>query len=541
MQTQEAEKSPAREHTRPSSLVDADHPPPTKQSKAVFIVITLALMSAIFLAALDVNILSIVIPTITTEFGSIDNVSWYGAAYSLTKMAFQPTFGKAYYLWPLKFVFLFSLALFSVGSVISAVAPNSPILIFGRAIQGTGSAGLFSGALTLAAFAVSKKRIPFYTSLLSSMYAVASLLGPIIGGYVTQSHLSWRFCFWINLPIAAVPATIITIFYAEPKRETTKAKFVDKLAGFDPIGTALLVGAITTLVLALQWAGTQFPWSIPRVWATLVASAVLVGLFIVAQVKLKERALIPMRILTQRTVALSCAISWLQIMAVTALTYYLPFYFQASKGFSPSQGGTYLLALAVPNSFFSIISGAAVTLKGLYTPWIMLGGGLLSVGSGLLSTLNQNSGDPEIVGYQILASAGFGFGVQLPLVAMLDVLPQADIPTANALYPFFQALGTSLGLAISQTIFASTLTRILALDLPPDAVRSVLDAGAAAVNSGGIPADLVPLVSDAYRRAVQDALYQSVASAGLTVVLGSLLTWKITSDVSVEAGQDADD
>jgi MFS family permease len=314
---------------------NTSQPPAAKHRKLVFLTITLALMSAIFLAALDVNILcthpfydppllymlttstrftfvAIVIPSITTEFGSLDDVSWYGAAYSLTKMALQPTFGRTYYLWPLKPVFCSAIAVFTVGSIICATAPSSTVLIVGRAIQGIGSAGLFSGALTLAAFAVSKKKLPLFISILSSMYAVASVLGPIIGGYVTESHLSWRFCFWINLrksrptstcphmvrclrfnpmniAIAAVPVIIIMVFYTEPKRDTTKAKLAEKLAAFDPIGTVLLIGAVVTLILALQWGGTRLPWSHPGVWGTLLATAVFVGLFTVVQIKLKER------------------------------------------------------------------------------------------------------------------------------------------------------------------------------------------------------------------------------------------------------------
>jgi hypothetical protein len=227
-------------------------------------------------------------------------------------------------------------------------------------------------------------------------------------------------------------------------------------------------------------------------------------------------------------------------MAITALTYYLPFYFQASKGLSPSEAGTYLLALAVPNSFFSIISGAAVTITGFYTPWLMIGGALLSVGSGLLSTLEGSSGTARIIGYQFLASAGFGFGVQLPLAAMQAALPRADIPTANALYPFFQSLGTSLGLAVSQAVFAGTLQRSLAASLPPDIVKHVMASGAAAVHNGGIPSDLIPLVSEAYRRAVQDALYQSVASAGLTFLLGWLVESGAGDNGSVKAQEDSD-
>ncbi|RYP61833.1 hypothetical protein DL770_009702 [Monosporascus sp. CRB-9-2] len=531
--------------TDPSRTVNA-------KSKFLLGMITLALMSTIFLAALDVNIISVAIPRITAEFGSLNDVSWYGAAYSLARMALQPTFGRLYYLFPLRIVFSLSIILFCVGSVICATAPSSIALIVGRAVQGSGSSGLVSGALTLAAFVVSKQKLPLFISILSSNYAIASVLGPVVGGVLTESRLTWRFCFWINLhsyhlpAISALPIAVILSLFREPHREPTKAALWEKLASLDPIGTAILVGAVTCLILALQWGGITLPWGHPRVWGCLLGFALMVCLFVVLQVRYKEqcvqmplpqrlvlrwltsisRALIPMRILTQRTVAASCAISTFQMMSVNALTYYLPFYFQASRGLSPSASGLYILALAVPNPFFSIISGAAVTKWGIYVPWFIASGAVLMVGSGLLSTLDTASNVAQIIGYQFVASAGFGMGVQIPLVAMRNVLDDADLPLGNALYPFFQALGTSCGVALSQTIFLSALSSRLASRLPPAEVARILGSGDGSLSGDNVSSDLVPFIADSYSDAVQAAIYQSIASAGLAFLCGWVVEWK---------------
>ncbi|RYP07173.1 hypothetical protein DL765_009247 [Monosporascus sp. GIB2] len=494
-------------------------------------------MSTIFLAALDVNIISVAIPRISAEFGSLNDVSWYGAAYSLARMALQPTFGRLYYLFPLRIVFSLSIILFCVGSIICATAPSSIALIVGRAVQGSGSSGLVSGALTLAAFVVSKRKQPLFISILSSNYAIASVLGPVVGGVLTESRLTWRFCFWINLPISALPIAVIWSLFREPHREPTKAALWEKLASLDPIGTVILVGAVTCLILSLQWGGITLPWGHPRVWGCLLGFALMVCLFVVLQVRSKEQALIPMRILTQRTVAASCAISTFQMMSVTALTYYLPFYFQVSRGLSPSASGLYILALAVPSPFFSIISGAAVTKWGIYIPWFIASGAVLMVGSGLLSTLDTASNVAQIIGYQFVASTGFGMGVQIPLVAMRNVLDDADLPLGNALYPFFQALGTSCGVALSQTIFLSTLSSRLASRLPPAEVARILGSGDGVLSGDNVSSDLVHFIADSYSNAVQAAIYQSVASAGLAFLGGWVVEWKRLETGPEERGE----
>ncbi|KAH8203347.1 hypothetical protein TruAng_002442 [Truncatella angustata] len=482
---------------------------PNSVKQVLHITVTMAaLMIALLLVALDTNILAVVIPRITTDFGSLDDVAWYGSAYSITKMALQPTFGRLYYTMSLKITFCVCVVFFLAGSIICALAPNSPALIVGRAVQGCGCAGIHAGVLSIMAFLVSKEKMPIFIAILSSVYAVSSVLGPVLGGVLTESRLTWRFCFWINL-----------------QRESTKMPLREKLSTLDPIGSCILIGAITCLILGLQWGGITLPWSDSKVWGCLVGFALSMAVFIVLQIHRKERALIPMRILTQRTIAATCAVVTFQMMAVTGLTYYLPLFFQASRGLSPTDAGLYLLGFALPSPVFSFFSGFVVTKTGHYIVWLLTGGSILTVGAGLLSTLTiDNSPLRKIIGFEFLASAGFGLAVQQPLVAIRNVLVAEDMPMGNALFVFSQAFGTVVGLAITQVIFLSTLKARLGSRLPDDQVAAIIEMGAGSVNQN--PPELAPFVAASYGDSTQNALYLSVASAGLSFVCGWLLEWK---------------
>ncbi|RYP74742.1 hypothetical protein DL771_002806 [Monosporascus sp. 5C6A] len=266
-----------------------DHEP-TSVKQVLYITVTMAaLMIALLLAALDTNILAVVIPKITTDFGSLDDVAWYGSAYSITKMALQPTFGRLYYTMSLKITFCVCVALFGAGSIVCALAPNSLTLIVGRAIQGCGCAGIHAGVLSIMAFLVSKEKMPIFIAIISSTYAVSSVLGPILGGVLTESWLTWRFCFWINLPIGFVSILVTVSFFREPERESTKMPIREKLSTLDPIGSCILIGAITCLILALQWGGITLPWSDSKVWGCLLGFVLTMAVFIALQIHRKER------------------------------------------------------------------------------------------------------------------------------------------------------------------------------------------------------------------------------------------------------------
>lgn len=224
-------------------------------------------------------------------------------------MAFQPTYGQLCSLFPLKTVFYYANGLLIIGSIVAATATMSEVLILGRVIQGWGAAGLFSTVLTLCGYIISKQKLPLYVSVLTSMYVVASAVGPVLGGVFAGSSLSWRFCFWINLRefasiriLARCPLTspgikaisaisvILTFFIvAEPERKYDKKTWWEKLASLDLPGTVMLIGAITCFIIALEWGGISRPWSDSSVWGCFLGLGLSLTLFIAHQIRQKER------------------------------------------------------------------------------------------------------------------------------------------------------------------------------------------------------------------------------------------------------------
>ena len=199
-------------------------------------IITTALCFSVFLIALDNTIIATAIPKITDHFNQLNDVGWYGSAYLLTTCAFQLMFGKFYTFFSIKWVYLTAIAIFEIGSAVCGAAPSSTALILGRAVAGLGTAGIFSGALIIIAHTVPLQKRPMYTGMIGAMYGVASVAGPLLGGVFTD-HVTWRWCFYINLPIGAVTFLGILIFFSNP--QTQKASTLsrkEKFVGFDPYG-----------------------------------------------------------------------------------------------------------------------------------------------------------------------------------------------------------------------------------------------------------------------------------------------------------------
>jgi len=216
-----------------------------------------SLYISIFLISLDRLIVTTAIPAITDEFDSLPDVGWYGSAYLLTTCAFQLLFGKIYSFYPIRTIFASSVVLFEVGSAVCGAAPNSIAFIFGRAIQGIGSAGIFSGAIVVIVYAVPLHRRPFYQGMIGAVFGISSILGPLVGGAFT-SNVTWRWCFYINLPFGGVALLIVIFLLRIPDREETKLSSKAKLSQLDAFGTSALLPAVVSLLLALQWGGLTY-------------------------------------------------------------------------------------------------------------------------------------------------------------------------------------------------------------------------------------------------------------------------------------------
>ena len=366
------------------------------------------------------------------RFQALNDVGWYGSAYLLTTTAFQPTFGKVYKMFKIKWVYMSCVFVFEVGSLICGVAPNSTTLIIGRAIAGLGVSGIFSGGLVIIAYLVPLSKRPMYFGAAGGCWGIASIVGPLLGGAFAD-HVSWRWCFYINLPIGGVTLIIMFFLLKPPSRATERMPLREKLSNIDFYGASLLIPGIICLLLALQWGGNVYPWNNGRIIALFVLFGVLIIAFVFVQFKRGERATIPPRVFTQRTVLASALFICMFGAAFFILIFYLPIYFQAIKGSSATTSGIQLLPLILSLVIASIIIGGVVTVFGHYYPFFPIGAALFAVGCGLITTLGTESNTGKWLGYQLLTGFGGGAAFQLPIIAVQNALPLIDIPIGTAI------------------------------------------------------------------------------------------------------------
>lgn len=263
--------------------------------------IILGINLAMFLVGLDNTILSSAIPEITDQFHALEDVGWYASAYLLTNCSFQLIWGKLLTFYSTKWIYLAALFIFELGSLICGVAPTSTVLIIGRAIAGVGSGGVGTGSLMLVAQSVPRRQRPTLVGLVSAMYGFAAIAGPLLGGAFTDSPmLTWRWCFYLNLPLGFITALVILFLpTAKPARS---APFTEILKQMDFPGTICLLPGVLCLLFALQWGGNTHPWSNARVVALLVLGGVLLICFAVIQSRSGDRGTVPPRVFCNRNI-----------------------------------------------------------------------------------------------------------------------------------------------------------------------------------------------------------------------------------------------
>ncbi|RSL61000.1 hypothetical protein CEP54_006415 [Fusarium duplospermum] len=478
---------------------------------------------AVFCMALDNTIIATAIPRITDEFRALDDLGWYGSAYLLTTCSFQLFFGKLYSFYSVKWVFLIAIAFFELGSLVCGAAPTSAALIIGRAIAGIGSAGIFSGAILIIVLSVPMRKRPIYVGLLAGMYGLASVAGPLMGGAFTD-RLSWRWCFYINLPIGVVTVLFVVLFFqppqAPPGSSKEKVSWRQQIGHFDLPGTACFLPAIISLLLALQWGGSRYPWSNGRIIGLLVLFGLLIILFVVIQFWKQDKATVPPRILADRTVWSCAAFAICLGASFFLLIYYIPIWFQAVKD-----------ASAV-SRHVSVVTGGAVSAIGYYTPLIHTSSILMGIGAGLLTTFRVNTKSPAWIGYQALYGIGAGLGMQLPLVAVQTSLPEQDIPVGTATLMFSQTLGGSIFVQVAQNVFTNQLSK----EIQGAGVDAAIVLGVGATElRDSVPAVHLPEVLGAYSKALTNTWYVSVAMAVLSLIPALFIPWKSVKDKKVEA------
>ncbi|PYH97029.1 MFS transporter [Aspergillus ellipticus CBS 707.79] len=463
--------------------------------------VTVALCTTLFCVSLDATILATAIPKITSYFDSLDDVAWYGSSYLFATCAVQVIFAKLYQFYPSKWVFLAGLLIFEVGSLICGVAPTSAALIVGRSIAGLGAAGLFSGCLIIVSTAVPLRIRPLYMGLISSMHAVASVAGPIMGGAFTD-RLTWRWCFYINLPFGGLAIIFILVFLPSNATSVQRLGWRKQVQQFDLLGMLFLIPSIICLIFALQWGGSLWPWSDGRVIALFVVSGVTFIIFVGTQVLQGDRATVPPRLLKNRDIWGAVWYGMFISAAMCIFTYYLPIWFQAIKNDSAMQSGIDTLPSLIGLVIFAIIGGGLASTIGYYTPLLLASSGLTAAGAGLLSILRVNSNTGHWFGYQVLLSAGAGIGVQNALlVASVAVAEPTDMPMATTILTFTQTLASSIFLPVAQSVGGATGFR--------DQIASTL----------------LPTVLLAYNEAIMCTFDVAVATASVSILGPIFMNW----------------
>ncbi|KAK6073813.1 major facilitator superfamily transporter [Seiridium cupressi] len=487
--------------------------------------IVVAITFSIFLMSLDQTIVATAIPKITDEFGGLDKVSWYGSVYFMTFGGFQSAWGKFYRYYPLKWTFVATMCVFEVGSLICGVAPNPVALIVGRAIAGVGGAGITTGGFTIIAFSASDKKRPMLTGIVGAVYGIGSVCGPILGGALTEGA-TWRWCFYINLPIGIVAAIGVALFFKAPSAaQPMPAPLKENLLQLDLPGVVLAMAAIVCFILGIETGGQTKPWNNSEVIGLLVGFIVILAALIGWEAYQGEYAMIVPRLFMKRVIGVGAIFQFCYAGAYFLLLYYLPIYFQSIDGSSPIESGVRNLPMVLAVSVAGIIGGTVVSKTGITTPFMIAGAAVTTVGCGLLYTIDIGTSSGKWIGYQILTGFASAFPFQITMnIAQANSEPQ-DMSSATAIIFFFQTLGGAFSVAAAQSAFVNTIVKDLtgnSLGIDP---AKVIATGATQIRES-FPSNQLDAILRAYMAGIKAAFIISIALAGASFAASLFSSYK---------------
>ena len=411
------------------------------------------LQLALFLFALDTTIIAQSIPTICSDLHSAAGYVWIGGAYLLANAATGPLWAKCSDIWGRKLVFLTAVTLFAAASILAAPSTKMPMLIAGRALQGVAGGGLAQLSTIIISDLFSVRERSLYMGFTGFVWAVAGSAGPLIGGAFTQS-VTWRWCFWINVPLCGITFGLSLLFLDVNNPRT---KLGDGLRAVDWFGTFSILAITTSVLVGLDFGGTIFPWSSPKVICLIVFGTLVIGFFLFNEQRLAKYPLMPLVVFKSSSNNAVFLVVFAHGMVLIGIEYYMPLYFQSVQQASPIRSGILLLPLIVVQAITEIVVGYLIHRIGRYREFIWAGSLLMTLGTGLYIIFGADTSVAVIVGLEIVGAFGPALLFQAPMVAIQNTVSQRDTSAVTASLLFLRSIAMSLSVVISGVVFQNSM------------------------------------------------------------------------------------
>ena len=481
----------------------------TNDQRRIWIVFS-GLMLGMLIASLDQTVVATALPTIVSDLGGLNQLSWVVTGYLLASTASTPLWGKLGDMYGRKRLFQATIVLFLIGSALCGISQNIGELIIFRALQGLGGGGLIVLAQSIIADVVSPRERGRYQGVFGAVFGVSSVAGPLLGGFFVD-NLTWRWVFYINLPIGVIALAVIAV--ALPASTQRGHHRIDYL------GTVLLAAAATSLVLLTSLGGTVYPWGSLPIILLAVAGAILIVVFIFVERRAAEPVL-PLSLFRNRVFAYASAIGFVVGFALFGVTTYLPLFLQVVNGATPTISGLRLLPLILGLLTTSITSGQLITRWGRYKIFPIIGTALMVVGMILLSLMNELTNVWLSSLYMLVLGLGLGLVMQVLVIAVQNAVDYRDLGAATSGATFFRSIGGSFGTAIFGAIFSNLLITNIA------SLASAVPPGFSAENATAIqhlPASIRPEFIHAYAQSLDTVFLIAAPVAAVAFILTLLL------------------